>query len=180
MTEQSVVWQTATAVVQAVCSITLLAWYVLAAHLARRQARRERTEAFDSLVRLCRDLGREAKIKTSQHRDAARTLDSEPRQRLAAWKADMAILYVCLDVVPHYEVRNPAFSQALTRLWCEIDVKAIDPGAFGDTAALVAFLTRKLERICVEVDAMAALLTRPSTPYLSLAALGRFGSLARP
>ena len=171
MNEQSVVWQTATAVVQAVCSITLLAWYVLAAHLARRQARRERIEAFDSLVRLCRDLGLEAKTKTGQHLVAVRAPSGDLQHRMTAWKADMAVIYVCLDVVPHYEVRSPAFSQALTRLWCEVDVKTIDPGAFGETSELVAFLTRKLERICVEVDAMAALLARQSTPYLSLARL---------
>ena len=131
MNEQSVMWQTATAVVQAVCSVTLLAWYVLAAHLARRQARRERGETFNSLVRLCRDLGADAKARTNAHLDgAAHAPDDDPQARFTAWKTDMRIIHVCLDVVPHYEVRDPAFSQALTRLWCEVDLKGVEPAAF--------------------------------------------------
>jgi len=162
MNEQSLVWQTATAMVQAVCSVTLLAWYVLAAHLARRQTRRERQEGFASLVRLCRDLGDGAKARTSAHLDDARCAkDGDAKARFLAWKADMRVIYVCLDVVPHYEVRNPAFSQALTRLWCEVDLKDEEPGSFSDMSRLVGFLTAKLGRICFEVDAMDALLSPP-------------------
>ena len=160
MNAQNVTWQTATAVVQAVSSIILLAWYVLAAHLARRQVRRERTEAFDSLVTLCRDLGADARIRTSTHLDAAaRAPDGDPQQHFAAWRAEMRIIYVCLDVVPHYEVRNPAFSQALTRLWCEVDLATLEPDSFEEMPQFVAFLTAKFERIRIEVDAMNALLT---------------------
>ena len=159
MNEQSLVWQTATAVVQAVCSVTLLAWYVLAAHLARRQARRERQEGFASLVRLCRDLGDGARARTSAHLEEARcAADGGAQEHFMAWKTDMKVIYVCLDVVPHYEVRNPAFSQALTRLWCEVDLKDVEPATFRDMPQLISFLTAKLERVCFEVDAMNALL----------------------
>ncbi len=162
MNEQSVVWQTATAVVQAVCSVTLLAWYVLAAHLARCQARRERQEGFASLVRLCRDLGNDAKARTSEHLETAkRATDGDAGERFTAWKADMKVIYVCLDVVPHYEVRNPAFSQALTRLWCEVDLQEVKPERLNDRPQLIAFLAAKLARICVEVDAMNTLLDPP-------------------
>jgi hypothetical protein len=162
MNEQSLVWQTTTAVVQAVCSVTLLAWYVLAAHLARRQVRRERQEGFASLVRLCRDLGDGAIARTSAHLEGARhAMDGDASEHFVAWKADMKVIYVCLDVVPHYEVRNPAFSQALTRLWCEVDLKDVEPASFNDIPRLILFLNAKLERVCVEVDAMNALLDPP-------------------
>jgi hypothetical protein len=159
MTESSAIWQTGTAIVQAVCSIGLLGWYVLAAHLERRRVRRERSDDFDSLVKLCRDLGVEAKDKTFAHLSAASSAPAEdPLQRLASWRSDMAIIYVCLNEVPHYEVRNPAFSTALTRLWLEVDARTVDAERFADTQQLVRFLGLKFDRICVEVDAMASLL----------------------
>jgi len=159
MTDNSAIWQTGTAIVQAVCSIGLLGWYVLAAHMERRRVRRERSDDFDSLVRLCRDLGVEAKEKTFDHLSAAsNALAEDPRQRLASWRSDMAIIYVCLNEVPHYEVRNPAFSTALTRLWLEVDARDVDAERFTDAEPLVRFLGLKFDRICVEVDAMASLL----------------------
>jgi hypothetical protein len=57
--------QIATAVVQAVVSVSLLAWYVFTAHLERVRVRRERSEDFDSLVRLCRDLGGHPELTAS-------------------------------------------------------------------------------------------------------------------
>ncbi|WP_158915897.1 hypothetical protein [Caulobacter sp. S45] len=164
-TAQAAFLQTTTAVVQAVVSVSLLAWYVLAAHLDRDRIRRERSEDFDSLVRLCRDLGIDAKDKTNAHRCAASMIVSAPsdldaavRARLAAWKTDMTVIYVCLNEVPHYEVRNPAFSTALTRLWMEVDARTVDPKRFDRPEQLELFLDQKLARICREVDAMADLL----------------------
>ncbi len=70
----------------------------------------------------------------------------------------MAIIYVCLNEVPHDEVCNPAFSTALTRLWLEVDARGVDAERFADAQQLVRFLNVKFDRICVEVDAMASLL----------------------
>jgi hypothetical protein len=160
MIDNSAPWQTGTAIVQAVCSIGLLGWYVLAAHLERRRVRLERSDDFDSLVKLCRDLGVEAKDKTFAHLSAASIAPAEdPLQRLASWRSDMTIIYVCLNEVPHYEVRNPAFSTALTRLWLEVDARGVEAERFADAEQLVRFLGLKFDRICVEVDAMARLLT---------------------
>jgi hypothetical protein len=162
--------QTATAAVQAVVSVSLLAWYVLTAHLERVRARRERAEDFDSLVMLCRELGIEAKNKTEAHRHRASSIPEETsdpaeatQARLASWKADMTVVYVCLNEVPHYEVRNPAFSTALTRLWMEVDARAVDPRGYDRVDQLVSFLDEKHCRICREIDAMTSLLTAPKT-----------------
>jgi hypothetical protein len=159
---QAAAWQTGTALVQAVCSVSLLGWYVLAAHLDRRRLRREKADDFDSLVRLCRDLGAEAQDKTAAHRrDAAAAPTGavgvvEAQRRLALWRSDMQVIYVCLNEVPHYEVRNPAFSTALTRLWLAVDARSLQDIAEPQT--LVGFLDAQFDRICREVDAMALLL----------------------
>ena len=156
---QSMAWQTATAAIQAITSVGLLGWYLWAAHLERVRARREKAEAFESLVWLCYDLGHEARAKTDAHLAAARGAlaqgDGGAPALFAAWKEDMVVIYVCLDEVPHYEVRSPAFSTALTRLWLEVDAKDID---YSEAGELVPFLARKHERICREVDSMAQLL----------------------
>jgi hypothetical protein len=161
-------WQTGTAVVQAVCSIILLGWYVLAAHLERRRIRREKADDFDALVRLCRDLGLEAKVKTEAHLRAiagAPLACGDLCHRLTAWRADMTIIYVCLNEVPHYEVRNPAFSTALTRLWLEVDCRGLVVEPDVKARDVAGLLQQKLDRICREVDAMAALLVRSPTAY---------------
>jgi hypothetical protein len=162
--------QTATAIVQAIVSVSLLAWYVLTAHVERVRARRERSEDFESLVLLCRELGIEAKNKTEAHRRRASSIaegTSDPAEAtqaaLASWKADMTVVYVCLNEVPHYEVRNPAFSTALTRLWMEVDARNVDPKGYERGDQLASFLDEKHERVCREIDAMAALLTVPKT-----------------
>jgi hypothetical protein len=164
---QSAVWQTGTAVVQAACSIGLFGWYVLAAHMERARLRREKSDDFDSLVKLCRDLGIEAKDKTFAHLSAAANAMTEVSHskadrlaRLALWRSDMAIIYVCLNEVPHYEVRNPAFSTALTRLWLEVDARGVEAEQFVDSQQLVSFLGLKFDRIGVEVEAMARLLVQ--------------------
>jgi len=168
----SAAWQTGTAVVQAVCSITLLAWYVLAAHMERRRVAREKIDDFDALVRLCHDLGLEAKAKTQTHIDELKAgvggavACSDIPHRLAAWRADMTIVYVCLNEVPHYEVRNPAFSTALTRLWLEVDGRSLVPGPLHDHDQIVQLLEDKLSRICREVDAMATLLVGRASPCI--------------
>jgi hypothetical protein len=160
--------QTATAIVQAIVSVSLLAWYVLMAHLERVRATRERSEDFESLVMLCRELGIEAKNKTEAHRRRVLSIaegTSDPTEAtqatLASWKADMTVVYVCLNEVPHYEVRNPAFSTALTRLWMEVDARAVDPKGYERADQLASFLHEKHERVCREIDAMTALLTAP-------------------
>jgi len=164
---QAAIWQTGTAIVQAVCSIGLLAWYALAAHLERARKRREKVEEFDSLVRLCRDLGVDAKDKTKAHVRALSTpMEAEAvtidlSTRLDRWRSDMAIIYVCLNEVPHYEVRNPAFSIALTRLWLEVDARNVSTRDAETPEQLLAFLRQKIDRICLEVDAMASLLEAP-------------------
>ena len=56
---------------------------------------------------------------------AAETVTIDLPTRLDQWRSDMAIIYVCLNEVPHYEVRNPAFSIALTRLWLEVDARNV-------------------------------------------------------
>jgi hypothetical protein len=157
--------QTLTAVVQAIVSISLLAWYVLTAHLERIRISRERLEDFTSLVMLCRDLGIEAKNKTeAHHREISAISDTSvddkeiARSRLTLWKADMTVIYVCLNEVPHYEVRNPAFSTALTRLWMEVDARSVRPEQIEQSAKVASFLELKRARICAEVDAMADLL----------------------
>lgn len=157
--------QTATAVVQAIVSVGLLTWYVLAAHLDRTRIRRERSEDFNSLVMLCRDLGVEAREKTAEHRRSASAISSVPSERsaaleagLAMWRRDMTVIYVCLNEAPHYEVRNPAFSIALTRLWMEVDARTIEPKSIEAPEQLILFLDHKLACICREIDAMAGLL----------------------
>jgi hypothetical protein len=162
---QAAVWQTGTAVVQAVVSITLLGWYVLAAHMDRARMRREKLEDFDSLVRLCRDLGAEAGEKTQSHGAmlskalADSSSDVDVARSLAAWQRDMTVAYVCLNEVPHYEVRNPAFSTALTRLWLAVDSRTAPADRLSDARALAAFFQDKFDQICLEVDAMANLLS---------------------
>jgi hypothetical protein len=164
---QAATWQTAPAIVQAVCSVGLLAWYALAAHLERSRTRREKADEFDSLVRLCRDLGVDAKDKTKAHMRAlsmpmeAHPVTIEPSKRLELWRADMTIIYVCLNEVPHYEVRNPAFSIALTRLWLEVDARNVSAGDATTAQQLLALLSQKIDRICLEIDAMASLLEAP-------------------
>jgi len=182
---KTAMWQTGTAVVQAVCSIVLLAWYVLAAHLERQRVRREKVDEFASLVRLCRDLGIEAKDKTNTHLRAASaalagasSTPPDPRLQLASWRADMTIIYVCLNEVPHYEVRSPAFSTALTRLWLEVDARTVEPEHIDDLNQWVAFLDHKFQRICLEVDAMAGLLVTNGT-LSSQGWLGRSGGVQR-
>ena len=165
-------WQTGTAVVQAVCSVTLLAWYVLAAHMDRQRVAREKIDDFNALVRLCHDLGMEAKTKTQKHIEELKTgmgaaAGSDTGDRLGAWRADMTIIYVCLNEVPHYEVRNPAFSTALTRLWLEVDSRSIAHGQIQNDQQVVGLLEDKLVRICWEVDAMAELLVSKSSTYIS-------------
>src|SRR5271154_4840690 len=115
-------------------SITLLGWFVLAAHLDRVRIRRDKSADFDALVRLCRDLGAEAEEKSRAHLPAITTgLNSPPPSaagvagRVAAWRSEMTVIYVCLNEVPHYEVRNPAFSTALTRLWLAVDARNVAP-----------------------------------------------------
>jgi hypothetical protein len=115
-------------IIQAVVSTALLGWYVLAAHLDRQRVRREREQDFDSLVTLCRDLGIEAKLKTRIQLQELASVETgctddglSATDRFWKWRADMVVLYVCLNEVPHYEVRNPEFSIALTRLWLEVD-----------------------------------------------------------
>ena len=162
---QAAIWQTRTSVVQAVISVALLGWCMLAAHLDRRRLRREKDEDFASLVRLCRAPGREAEDKTKQHLQAAMRMPEGPSkgladtaERLRIWQMDRAVVYVCLNEVPHYEVRNPAFSTALTRLWLEVDGRAVNQVDTKDRAELVALLEWKLARISREVQAMATLL----------------------
>ncbi|THD60570.1 hypothetical protein [Phenylobacterium sp.] len=163
--DQAARLQTATAVVQAVCSIILLGWYVLAAHLERRRVRLEKADDFNALVRLCRDLGLEAKARTEAHLDDLKALGAceDLANLVAGWRSDMTIVYVCLNEVPHYEVRNPAFSTALTRLWLEVDCRTIAQDAC-DQESVADMMRRKLDRICREVDAMAALLSGPAAP----------------
>jgi hypothetical protein len=161
--EQAAFWQTGTAVVQAVCSITLLGWYVLAAHLDRRRGRRERAQDFDSLVRLCRDLGVEAREATERHLVMVQApcdieAGESPASRLVSWREELAVIYVCLNEVPHYEVRNPAFSTALTRLWLEVDARTVGAPGVETEASLIALLEHKRVRIDAEIEAMASLL----------------------
>jgi len=160
---QAVLWQTATAVVQAVMSITLLGWYVLAAHLNRSRTRSERSANFDSLVMLCRDLEVEAKEKTLAYLRSAGEMQSQcnvvkSKELLEKWRADMTIIYVCLNEVPHYEVRNPTFSIALTRLWRECDPRRVDLTPIERPRQISQLLNHKFDRICLEVDAMERLL----------------------
>jgi putative hemolysin len=160
------IWQTGIAVIQAVSSVGLLAWYVGAARAARQRAREERAGDFNSLVCLCRDLGVEAKNKTELHRQAAEACDlgaGDIQERIGAWRSDMTVIYVCLNEVPHYEVRSPTFSIALTRLWLEVDSRTVKVEDIQSSSQLEAFLAEKLGRICREVDAMAALIETAST-----------------
>lgn len=180
---QAAFWQTATAVVQAVVSVALLGWYVLAAHLDRVRTRREQAEDFSSLVTLCRDLGIEAKSQIEAHLRAATDTKADStavtialRERFISWKTEMTVIYVCLNEVPHYEVRNPTFSTALTRLWMAVDVRAVDANKFAGAEQFITCLNQKLDRICVEVDAMAELLRRYAiAPRHSLSPRGRAG-----
>jgi hypothetical protein len=166
---QAAIWQTGTAMVQAVVSVALLGWYVLAAHLDRARIRREKFEDFDALVRLCRDLGSEAGEKTRSHR--ANLSKTPPdvstelvyvTKKLEAWQRDMMVAYVCLNEVPHYEVRNPEFSTALTRLWLAVDSRSEPANQLNDVASLSVFLQERLNQICIEVDSMAGLLNKTS------------------
>jgi hypothetical protein len=166
---QAAIWQTGTAIVQAVVSIALLGWYVLAAHADRARVRREKLEDFASLVRLCRDLGSEAGEKTRSHRaNLSKALEDMPTdvvdltKRLKAWQRDMMVAYVCLNEVPHYEVRNPEFSTALTRLWLAVDSRSTPADRLSDAASLAGFLQERLDQICIEVDSMASLLNKGS------------------
>jgi hypothetical protein len=183
---QIAAWQTGTAIVQAVVSVSLLGWYVLAARLDRARMQREKTEDFDSLVRLCRDLGAEAEGKTRAHCTVLADAVGQGvvdviavRKILTDWQADMTVVYVCLNEVPHYEVRNPGFSTALTRLWLAVDSRAVAVDHFADPQNLQAFLNGKFEQICTEVDAMASLLNvdseRDRRPSPLVAATGRRG-----
>lgn len=157
--------QIATAVVQAMVSIGLLTWYVLAAHAERVRKTRERAEEFESLVMLCRGLGLEAqaRILTCQEvppiaASASANPDQQLKTRIARWKTDMEVIYVCLNEVPHYEVRSPAFSIALTRLWLEVDARALEVSEFNSSHDFDAYLEGKYSCIGWEIDAMAQLL----------------------
>ena len=183
---QSMAWQTATAAIQAICSVGVLAWYVWGAHVERGRQRAERAEAFSSLVQLCHDLGLEAKTKTEAYLQIARAIgpgadvSGEMANVFASWKTDMIVIYVCLNEVPHYEVRSPAFSTALTRLWLEVDARDIANDGLSSADELVSFLSAKHERICLEVDGMARLLGNPQTwrhsaPHRQFQHVGRKG-----
>ena len=86
----------------------------------------------------------------------------------ASWKTDMLVIYVCLNEVPHYEVRSPAFSTALARLWLEVGARNLDHDVFAGAAGLVDLLSGKCQRISLEVEAMATLLgpRRTHSPQL--------------
>ena len=156
--------QIATAIVQAVVSVGLLTWYVLAAHLERVRKTRERADEFASLVTLCRGLGLEAQARIANCREAAAAAadaidpDQLLKTRVASWKADMEVIYVCLNEVPHYEVRSPAFSIALTRLWLEVDARTLELSEFASPGDFDAYLEKKYACIEWEIATMAELL----------------------
>jgi hypothetical protein len=158
--------QTATAVVQAIVATGLLIWYVLASHIDRLRKVQERAEEFESLVRLCQGLGLEAQARIATCRQAVS--DQQPGDdvvqqlttAVAAWKADMEVIYVCLNEVPHFEVRSPCFSIALTRLWLEVDARSVVGSEFGSIADFKKFLERKHGSIGREIGAMAEVTTR--------------------
>ena len=74
---------------------------------------------------------------------------------MAAWKADMGVIYVCLNEVPHFEVRSPCFSIALTRLWLEVDARSVAGSEFGSIEDFKKFLEKKHGSVGREIAAMA-------------------------
>jgi hypothetical protein len=59
----------------------------------------------------------------------------------------MTVVHVCLNEVPHHEVRNPAFSTALARLWLAVDPRSASATRFTERQDLLNFLRRKVDQI---------------------------------